>query len=460
MTGFTGSRVRTALASAGTFALVLLTAPPAGATTGAPAVPTDLFNGLNFCSTAPGAPTRLWGGNGVELMGVPQHTYPTGHPYLAAEYRFWPVEDPARTATLTSTEVSTRFEAPVTVPMAALTEGPTYGWAVRSVAGSEVSGWSAPCYFAVDNTRPATAPLVTSSNYPEGKWSDGGEPVEFTFDANGTGDVAGFEFSWGELPVHGTAIGQYGIPKPTDPYADADHYVRADRLGGRATVKLLPPAGWFSRHTLTVVSLDRSMNQSSRVTYQFNLRSTAPSVAAVPPLVELGTTVPLRLTPNAHAQSVSRIVSYAVEIESEDDTRTVEVAARKDGTAVLPVLLTEGTSLRVSSRSANGWISDERWWFSGEAVATGVGSAVYPENRCGGGVGTPGTFTFTPHAPGVVSYVYSVDGGEEHTLPARHHGRATLTWTPTESGDHYLDVRARTADGREFGSRPYGFCVT
>ncbi|MFD0568104.1 hypothetical protein ACFQ0T_00925 [Kitasatospora gansuensis] len=389
---------------------------------------------------------------------MPHHTDPTGHPYLAAEYQVWPVTDPGRVSTLTSTEVSTRFEAPVTVPADALSEGQTYAWKVRTVAGAQASDWSAPCFFAVDNTAPSAPPLVTSPNYPENGRADGGEPIRLIFDAHGDTDVTGFVFSWGELPVLGTSIGEYGIPKPTDPYTKGDYFVRADRPGGTATVSLLPQPDRF-RLRLTVASLDRSFNQSSRSTFTFLLKSTAPTVAMIPPAADLGQTVPVRLTPDAHTRSLSRILSYSVKITTDEGTRQVEVPAGGNGTAVLPVKLTADTSLLVSSHSANGWVSDERRWTGYQALATEVSSAVYPENECGGGAGVPGRFTFRPHVRGVVSYLYSIDGSQERTLPADPTGQATLVWTPDQSGDHYLEVRAKTRDGRELGGNDYAFCA-
>ncbi len=93
-----------------------------------------------------------------------------------------------------------------------------------------------------------------------------------------------------------------------------------------------------------------------------------------------------------------------MEITEDGLPRTVEMPAAPNGTAVFPVRLTEEAHLRVSSRSANGWISDQRWWSGGNAIATEVTSDVYPENRCGGG-GVPGRFTFPPHALGLVGFI-------------------------------------------------------
>lgn len=59
-----------------------------------------------------------------------------------------------------------------------------------------------------------------------------------------------------------------------------------------------------------------------------------------------------------------------------------------------------GERLDVTSKSANGWLSDPAFWDIDYDTTPTVASDVYPENGFGGGVGVPGAFTFTPKARG------------------------------------------------------------
>lgn len=87
---------------------------------------------------------------------------------------------------------------------AGLKSGKTYRWQVqvKSTDGPtghvETTSWSdSPlCYFSVDTEYP-NPPGVTSSNYPEGQVSGGvGVPIEVTFSANGSNDVARYWYSY------------------------------------------------------------------------------------------------------------------------------------------------------------------------------------------------------------------------------------------------------------------------
>jgi hypothetical protein len=65
--------------------------------------------------------------------------------------------------------------------------GPTTSSPARRGASSQ---------FIVDTTRPATAPTVTSTDYPADGVEHGGPgiPGTFTFSANGDKDVVGFRY--------------------------------------------------------------------------------------------------------------------------------------------------------------------------------------------------------------------------------------------------------------------------
>ncbi|MFF0159889.1 hypothetical protein ACFYRY_20500 [Streptomyces sp. NPDC005263] len=223
----------------------------------------------------------------------------------------------------------------------------------------------------------------------------GGEPVEFTLSAGGVGDVEGFEFSWQQgLPVIGTSIGSYGVPQPVDPYLDTTYFKRADTLGGSATLRLVPPTG-SGPMTLWVRSLDRAHNGSAIASYTFRANSAAPTVTSAVAKPEFGEPTEFTFRPAPELQAKSPIVSYSVQTVGGQDDRTFEVAARADGTATMELALdgADGESLQVTSRSANGWVSDAAWWRVRYDTTPTVASNAYPENRAGGGVGVPGTFT-------------------------------------------------------------------
>jgi hypothetical protein len=460
-----GARSRAVLASLGTLGLALAaTVSPASAADATPVTPTQLFNGYQSCSTDSDRPTYLWAGNGLTVESVPETTDTTSTSSVTVQYQVWPVTDPTHTTTVSRVNALPGFEAAANLPAEALPDGQTYAWRAQTVAGEAASDWSAPCYVAIDNTPPADTPGVSSSNYPQGTRNQGGSPVEFTLNANGDDDVTGFEYAWQQdLPIAGYAnIGEHGVPQFVDPYADPRYFTRADAPGGSATISLLPPSGSSGLTTLWVRSLDRAYNGSAITSYSFLLDSTAPTVtpAVASPAFDKPTTFTFQ--PNAGLQSASSVTSYSVEIiGGQSGDRTVDVTAGPDGTATLKLALDGiyGESLRVSSRSANGWVSDAAFWGVSYDTTPTVASDVYPENGSGGGAGVPGTFTFTPKVKGVASYTYSVNGDPEVTVAAGAHHTASVDWTPTAAGDYNLTVYATTRSGIQLAPYYYSFTV-
>ncbi|MFC1434879.1 hypothetical protein ACEZDB_29985 [Streptacidiphilus sp. N1-3] len=459
-----GARTRAALLSVAAFGLALAAASPALAATGTPTAPTELFNGDKNCSTDVNAPTYLWGGEGISVEGIPQDTDAAGNPSLTAQFQVWPVADPTQISTLSRTQVRTGFEGQAVVPSQSLTDGQTYAWQAQTVdGGGAASAWSAPCYFAVDNTAPSKAPTVTSPNYPQGQWDQGGVPVQFTLDANGAADVGGFVYGWNNtLPVPVTAtIGDYGIPTPVDPYADSAHFARATTVGGSTTVSLIPPTG-SGPMTLYVESLDRAFNESAQSSYSFYVSSTGPTITPAVTSPVFDTPTRFTITPNAGVQAASRVLSYAVEVTGGPSPQTVTVQAKADGTAVVTLRLNGlyGNSVTATGTSENGWVSDAGWWSTGAVDTTPtVSSNVYVENGSSGGVGVRSRFTFAPKVKGVASYTYSFNSGPETTVKAGGKGTATVRWTPTENGYYDLEVYATTKDGVVLAPYDYYFYV-
>jgi hypothetical protein len=459
-----GARSRAVLAAMGTLGVAwAVGAPPANAADGVPTAPTQLFNGHRNCSAGADRPTYLWAGQGLIVEGIPgtggaADTIPVG-----VRYQLWPVADPAQTTTVIRERAAPGFEAPATLPAEALADGQTYAWRVQAVAGDAVSDWSAPCYVTIDNTRPAAAPTVSWPNYPPDVWNQGSEPVRFTLGADGAEDVDGSEFSWQQdLPVIGTQIGDHGVPQPVDPHADPRYFVRADALGGSATLSPVPPTG-AGPMTLWVRSLDRAHNVSAISSYTFRVSSTAPIVTSAVASPEFGKRTTFTLRPDSALQSKSPVVGYTVQtVGGHGGDRTVEVAAGPDGTAKLRLALDGiyGESLRVTSRSANGWVSDAATWGISYDTTPTVTSEVCPENGAGGGAGVPGTFTFAPKVKGVAEYTYSFNGGPEVAVAAGAHHTASVDWTPDSNGFSYLTVHATTRSGIQLASYAYFFEVS
>jgi hypothetical protein len=214
--------------------------------------------------------------------------------------------------------------------------------------------------------------------------------------------------------------------------------------------------------TLWVRSLDRAFNGSAITSYSFRVGSTAPTVTPAVASPEFGEPTTFTLRPDAALQSKSPVVSYSVQtIGGQGGDKTIDVAAAADGTAKIELALDGiyGEHLRVTSKSANGWVTDAASWGISYDTTPTVASDIYPENGSGGGVGVPGTFTFTPKVKGVASYTYSFDGDPEVTVPAGAHHTASVDWTPASDGYHYLTVYATTRSGIQLAAYDYYFTV-
>lgn len=457
-----GGRLRATVVSLATLGTGLALASPAVAATAAPSTPIDLFNGYRYCSTDVNSPTYLSNRGGVIIEGRTPETDPyTG--LLTLQFQVWPADDSTQTTTLSNQYVSSGYEGSVEVPEANLSDGRTYAWRAQAVGTGGASEWSAPCFFRVDATRPSTAPTITSSNYPEGEATQGGAPVQITLGANGASDVEGYVFSWtgeGSFPVIGADIGAYGVPKPEDPYAYPQSFARASALGGSASVNLIPPFGSGSM-TLTVASLDRARNRSAPATYTIYVNSTEPTIEQLTRDPEFDGWAKFLLHPAPGLQAASPVVEYNVKFSGQTD-QTINVEAAADGTARVRVKLdgTLGNTMWVTSKSADGWVSDGAFWNHTFDTTPTVGSDVYPENQSGGGVGVPGTFTFTPKVEHVVSYTYSFNYGTPVTVKAGLGHAATISWTPGQSGFTNLQVYATTSDGIQLEPYYYSFTVS
>ncbi|MFD8594182.1 hypothetical protein ACFV1L_04195 [Kitasatospora sp. NPDC059646] len=451
------AHARVALAAGAGLTLALLVPGAAGAATGTPNVPTDLYNAYQPCATDPNAPLVVAGrGSGVTVEGIPSHTSPSAY-YLTEQFRYWPVADPTQIATVERTWSTPGYEATAELP--GLVDGSTYAWQARTVDPSNgaASDWTASCYVLADDTFPSQAPTVVSPNYPEDQASQGGAPIHLELGSNGVSDIVGFQYSWdGVFSVSGADIGEHGIPHYNDPFADPKWAVRADTLGGTASVDLMPRSpSWIQ--DLYVRSVDRAMNPSPTYHYRIRIKADAPKITALSN-APYGKPVTFKFTPDPGVQAASPVVSYSITRFGSQDP--VVLPAESSGVATTTLALAPGETMMVSSLSANGWTSQRNWWRDETDSTTTVTSAQFPANTSSAAV--PGTFHFAPktEASQIASYTYAFGWSDQPTtVPAGKHGELDVAWTPPYSGWYYLVVHATTKDGVQLADTYYWFGV-
>jgi hypothetical protein len=411
-----------------------------------------LYNNFRACETDAPGPTL--GGDSVRIGAVFNDVDPNPGT-LTGEFAIWPADDPEQRTTVTRTVTGRGLFSEITVPAGVIVDGGAYAWQVRVSDGTDTSPWSQTCRFTFDGNRPATAPIVTSENYPADTFPPppGGTAPTFTFSPNGVTDVAAYQYSFDILGVPVVEIGPNGIPLWTDPF-DQEQFVRAGPDGSvTVTIPFEPPTFVFN---LNVRSFDHGYNASPVTTYRFFV---APTPPVVEPVGEFGPDRPVqvKLTPHSSVTAASEVVEYTVWVNDEE---AQTVPAEPDGTATATVVLPGyGTHVvNARSHSANGFLSIPGSWFVSLANDPVVTSEDYPEGLTAGGIGIPGEFTFHPGPFGAASYVYSLNG-EESTVAAGPDGTATVVLTPTTGGFQILTVRAVDAAGRESADTFYFFDV-
>ncbi|MGX4732461.1 hypothetical protein [Kitasatospora griseola] len=453
-----GRRARIALATGAGLTLALLVPGAAGAATGTPTVPTDLYNEYQPCATDPNAPLVLAGRSGVTVEGIVHHTDPTAY-RLTEQFRYWPVSDPSQVGTVEHPWAHQGREEEGRLPE--LTDGLTYAWQARTVDATNgaASDWTASCYVTADDTFPDQPPTVVSPNYPEDQASQGGAPIHFDFGANGVPDVLGYQFSWtGTFSVNGADIGENGIPVYHDPFADPASAVRAGGLGGGASVDLIPPSdgiGWIRE--LYVRSVDRALNPSETYRFRVRVKPDAPKITALSH-APVGKPITFKFTPDPGVQAAGPVTGYSVwRFGSSEPT---VVPAEPSGVATTTLALQPGETLTVASTSANGWTSQRGWWRDDTDTGTTVTSAQYPIGASGDAV--PGTFHFAPKTEPsqIAGYTYSFSWSDQPvTVPAGKKGELDVAWAPPHSGWYYLQVHATTKDGVRLADTSYWFGV-
>ncbi|MCF2529873.1 hypothetical protein [Yinghuangia soli] len=142
---------------------------------------------------------------------------------------------------------TTSAQASVWVPTSLLADGKRYQWSARVEQDGAVSDWSAPCGFRTDFVRPATAPMVSSVQFP----AQG--------DENGTVRTSGeFAFGTSDADVASYVYWFGGGPQGT---------VKA--RGEERTAKITYTPTDTGPNTLSVYAVDRAGNRSDTTQYLF-----------------------------------------------------------------------------------------------------------------------------------------------------------------------------------------------
>ncbi|WP_442874700.1 hypothetical protein [Amycolatopsis sp. NBC_00345] len=372
-----------------------------------PATPTVLKTGTHACADAP--LVRHGDANLSATVGDPDD------PNFITEFAWWPVDHPDQRATGkfgVYGGTTAHYD-----PDARLADGVTYAWQVRATDSLVSSAWSETCRFTTDFTAPVTAPVVTSTDYTyEGPGKGGiGIPGDFTLDAGGNTDIAGFQWQAG--------------------YTDSG-YIAVDRPGGKATVRFTPRAD--GPMSMSAYGVDVAGNSGPSGDYRFFVGDDSPSMACAPSGAYLGETRQCRFSP--HGQDGATEYLYKI-----DDEPEVTLPAGPDGTATITVTPTDAEKrydVSVRARMTNGNLSGR----SSEQIAIDRG---LPAVDVPDGVMTAHPAVFTLHAtlPGSVSFTYDWDYGDPVTIPAGPDGTAQVTIVPAQVGQHWLHVRTTTAAG-------------
>ncbi|GAA4412297.1 hypothetical protein ACFQV2_34215 [Actinokineospora soli] len=348
-------------------------------------------------------------------------TDPDGELGLTARMALWPVDDPAtRHEVVASVHNGT---ATATFPVDLLRHDATFAWAVRGEDGHVAGEWSQPCTFHTDYIAPAK-PGVASQVYPENPPHPGsggvGVPGEFTFTAGGSTDVVAYVYGSTHL----------------------NQRVQADGPGNSATITLTPTTNGPT--DLIVRSVDAAGNQSEQVLYRYWVRSsdTHPWVTAEPAMI--GETFPVRFHSNQPGA-----VTFTYRFAGGPDT-TVDVGP--DGTTEVLLRVTDPSlpyaSLELWTTAADGTTSGVRTTY----VDVLLGEPYITITPNYAPIGSNHTILLEPGMPGVVSYTYTVDGGEPVEVAADADGRAQTTFRSTTPGSHEIAVFSTTADGVQSGT--------
>ncbi|MBV9822437.1 MAG: hypothetical protein JO144_09360 [Actinobacteria bacterium] len=419
--------------------------PAAGATAGPAIDNSSLMNGGMACSTST-PPVLGYFASQLEVLGT--DPAPTSDSRYQFTFAIWPQSDPTAITTFSTTNYSIDRLARGQVPAGTLNSGSTYSWHAQLSDTNGTSPWSQTCTFSYDATPPGQ-PAISSSNYPLDGSAPGpvGQLARFTLDGSGHPDTAGFAWTWGDdLPVPGCAYsgpqGQLVCPDPLS----VPGTVRADQPGGTAGLVLNPPHD--GPVDLTIAAVDRAGNESSHVTYRIFVPYSGPVVTVISPQPTCGSKATVSFAPNP---GVSGVVSYTYTLQDMNGEPPVTVRANRSGQATATIdVSSQPYAVSATSLSANGFRSSVGYASLDVNPQPTVSSDVYGNSgQPAGGVGVPGTFTFSPPYDGhqVSGYRYQLPNGPARTVAADPNTQtATVPFIPTRAGSQTLTVQSINGD--------------
>jgi hypothetical protein len=380
----------------------------------------SLWNGTG-CGTRDKNPVTSEGGGTVEAKATDQDKYD----FLQGTFAAWPVDHPEQRQ-----ERGASFYADGTMrtqlDLSGYPHGTTVAWTARVFDRYDYSGWAGPCYFTLDTQAPAKAPVVSSTDYPEGVWSGGpGVPGKFRLDAQGDPDVVAYQYR---------------------DISDATTTVPAPRPGAPVTVTYTPDSD--GPNPLRVVAIDAAGNRSPQAEYWIYVGPTGPDIQ----VDVAGVNLPSRLTVKS---PVAGVTCFTYQIENGKEVRLPAV----NGTATTPITFTSPGFFRVTVRT---FVGSRMVGLGHRDVRVEDAPIVESPDFAAdhnGVVGREGGFTFKPRRAGVKRYLYSFNNEPERQVTAAADGTATLRWTPTDAGFHTLHVRSEDAAGTKSSDTGYQFSV-
>jgi hypothetical protein len=389
--------------------------------------------GLSCTTTAPYRSLHGW----FDVLSVGTADPDPADTARTVDFALWPQDDPSARTERTGVTVDAAGNASTSITSVPFTHGRTYSWQARVTDGADTSPWSSPCHFAVDTVRPPK-PTVSSPNYPQHDWAPVGEQAVFVFDGGGNPDVAGFEYGFDRDSWYSSCRTVDNVFRCTEPFSTRGS-VRADAPGGRAQVLINPPQLGYTR--FYVWSVDATGMRSEPVEYVFYVWDGQPTVTVVGAEPRYGDPITVRFQADPRAAGT---VDFVYSLDGGITEQVVAAAADGTATITFSAIGRSYAQVEARSRSANGWVSPPGSWLWWYLTAPGVTSDVYIGGEPSGGVGVPGTFTFT--APRAwfrtTKFWYTFDGFENFEVPVGPDGTATITWTPTESGPQFIQVTA------------------
>jgi hypothetical protein len=258
-----------------------------------------------------------------------------------------------------------------------------------------------------------------------------GQSRQCVFTPHGAGTVVGYSYS-----LHGTPTAVPAGPE------------------GSATVTIIPTNADGPLYNLSVAAQLAGGTATQPTQVRLQVDPADPVIVQSPDQPMVGTPIQFTFQPVLPG-SVS--YTYVWEFGAP-----VTVPAGPDGTAMVTLTAHQDSAeLDVFSTTASGITSGTTTDFvfltSNQPT---VASTEYPASAAGGGVGVPGTFSFSSPIPGVISYTYSFNGGDPVIVPAGADGTAAVVITPTTVGIQDLLVTSTSADGTVSDSNDYEFDVS